>query len=175
MGNKPFTQEQIKEIDDFVLSNYTKLTTRQIANALNVSVRTINRAKLRVKVKTPKELIWHNTTTQFKSGAPASSRKPLYHEFFNEEKQQVFIKYKEGKSNNYKQKKNFIWEQVNGKVPDGYIVRHRDKNPFNNEIENLYLISKADVMSENSFNRYPNEIRANCNLIAKIKRQISHE
>lgn len=175
MGHKPFSEERIKEIDDFVLSNYAKLTTKQIANALNVSCKTIQRSKLRLNVETPKELIWYYTATRFKPGVRANSRKPLYYEFFCKKKQQVFIKYKEGKSNNYKQKKNFIWEQINGPVPIGYIVRHKDKNPLNNAIENLYLLSKADVLKENSFNNLPNEIRENCNLIAKIKRELTHE
>lgn len=34
----------------------------------------------------------------------------------------------------------YIWEQVNGSVPDGYLVHHKDGNKQNNEIANLELM-----------------------------------
>ena len=37
-----------------------------------------------------------------------------------------------------------IWEEHNGKIPDGYVIHHRDKNPFNNDIENLQLVTPSE-------------------------------
>ena len=31
-------------------------------------------------------------------------------------------------------KHRYIWEQYNGKIPDGYEVHHKDLNTHNNEI-----------------------------------------
>ena len=42
-----------------------------------------------------------------------------------------------------------IWEIFNGKIPTGMVVDHIDRNPFNNKISNLRLIT----VSENNRNR----------------------
>lgn len=39
-----------------------------------------------------------------------------------------------------------VWEEHYGKVPDGYIVHHKDENKNNYLIENLELLSKAEHM-----------------------------
>ena len=35
-------------------------------------------------------------------------------------------------------KHRYVWEQHNGKIPDGYEVHHRDLNTHNNDIFNLW-------------------------------------
>jgi hypothetical protein len=45
----------------------------------------------------------------------------------------------------------FIWEQIHGKVPEGFVVDHRDRNPSHDWLSNLRLITIA----ENSQNRRP--------------------
>lgn len=37
-----------------------------------------------------------------------------------------------------------IWEYVNGTVPEGYEIHHKDHNPTNNCIDNLVLVSKEE-------------------------------
>lgn len=34
----------------------------------------------------------------------------------------------------------YIWEEQNGKIPEGYVVHHKDRNRFNNKIENLEIM-----------------------------------
>lgn len=41
-------------------------------------------------------------------------------------------------------KAQYVWEQVNGAVPTGHFIRHLDKNPLNNTIENLECVSLAE-------------------------------
>ena len=36
-----------------------------------------------------------------------------------------------------------VWEEHNGKIPKGYIIRHLDGNPKNDNIDNLILVSKS--------------------------------
>lgn len=41
----------------------------------------------------------------------------------------------------------YVWEKYNGKVPDGFSVHHLDKNPRNNDISNLALMSYSSHSS----------------------------
>lgn len=47
-----------------------------------------------------------------------------------------------------KQKHRWVWEQVHGHIPPGYLVKFRDGNPLNCAIDNLYLVSRADHARE---------------------------
>lgn len=42
-----------------------------------------------------------------------------------------------------------VWEQHNGKIPYGFVIYHTDKNPGNNDIENLEAISRAELAIRN--------------------------
>ena len=47
--------------------------------------------------------------------------------------------------NKYCFEHHLVWEQYNkSPVPDGYIVHHKDGNKFNNNIENLELMTRAE-------------------------------
>lgn len=37
-----------------------------------------------------------------------------------------------------------VWEYFHGPIPKGYIIRHRDGNKLNNEIDNLECLSRAE-------------------------------
>ena len=37
-----------------------------------------------------------------------------------------------------------IWADINGPIPDGYDIHHRDHNKLNNDPANLQLLSKSD-------------------------------
>ena len=41
-------------------------------------------------------------------------------------------------------KHRYVWEQVNGEVPEGYVVAFRDGDRLNCDIANLYLLSRED-------------------------------
>lgn len=38
---------------------------------------------------------------------------------------------------------HLIWEKHYGKIPDGYIIHHKDLNPSNNNINNLLMIERG--------------------------------
>lgn len=41
-----------------------------------------------------------------------------------------------------------IWEEFYGqKIPDGYVIHHRDENPLNNNISNLQLMTHEEHLS----------------------------
>ncbi|MBT1702939.1 HNH endonuclease signature motif containing protein [Chryseosolibacter indicus] len=43
----------------------------------------------------------------------------------------------------------FVWEQINGTIPDGFLVAFKNNDSLDCSIENLYLISKSDNMKRN--------------------------
>lgn len=38
----------------------------------------------------------------------------------------------------------YVWEKYNGVIPKGYHIHHKDKNKFNNNIENLEMLSARE-------------------------------
>ena len=61
-------------------------------------------------------------------------------------------KKKNGKKIGFKKRyfiHRYIWELHNGTSPDGYIIDHIDRNPFNNQLSNLRLATP----SQNNLNK----------------------
>jgi len=48
------------------------------------------------------------------------------------------------RGNDGKRLHHAVWESVNGPVPWGYIIHHKDGNPLNNELENLQAVPARD-------------------------------
>lgn len=42
-----------------------------------------------------------------------------------------------------------IWEEHHGKMPDGYVIFHKDGNKHNDDIDNLEAISRAELLKRN--------------------------
>ena len=38
----------------------------------------------------------------------------------------------------------YLWEREYGKIPEGYEIHHKDKNPLNNDLNNLELLSSTE-------------------------------
>ena len=58
------------------------------------------------------------------------------------------------KNKNGKHLHRYIWEKYNGKIPEGYVVHHKDHNKSNNNISNLEMISDLE-------HRHEHDIRKN--------------
>lgn len=41
-----------------------------------------------------------------------------------------------------------VWESTNGPLPKGYVVHHHDRNPLNDSLCNLRLLSRKEHLSE---------------------------
>ena len=66
-----------------------------------------------------------------------------------------------------------VWESANGPLPPGYAVTFKDGNKRNVILENLALISRADLMRRNTIHNWGPEI-AELNLMrARLVRQIN--
>jgi hypothetical protein len=66
-----------------------------------------------------------------------------------------------------------LWEEHNGPVPSGHAVVFVNGNKRDIHIENLALITRAELMRRNTLHNYPKEIVQCIQLQGAIKRQIN--
>lgn len=109
--------------------------------------------------------------TFFQPGHIPTNKKPVGSERYTEEGY-VMIKTENGK---WRLKNRVVWEQANGPVPNGYVVRHRNGDADDNSIENLYLVSRKDIiLNENSvYAKYPEELQEVMRLKGRLTRMIN--
>lgn len=68
----------------------------------------------------------------------------------------------------------YLWEEANGPVPNGYIVKFKDGNLANCVLENLYLSTRKENMTSNTIHNYPIELKQTIRTLAKLKKTIKH-
>lgn len=44
----------------------------------------------------------------------------------------------------------YNWEQVYGELPKGYVIYHKDGNKYNDDVENLEAITRAELIQRNT-------------------------
>lgn len=68
----------------------------------------------------------------------------------------------------------YLWEQKNGKIPNGYILACQSNDTLNTELSNWKLLSRSDNMKRNSYlNNYPKDIQLAIQLQGVLSRQIN--
>lgn len=72
----------------------------------------------------------------------------------------------------WKQVHVMLWEQHHGPVPDGLILVFRDRNRQNIQLDNLELITRAELCRRNTIHRYPPEVKELIRLQKKLEREI---
>lgn len=79
------------------------------------------------------------------------------------------------KRSRYKPKHVHIWEQEYGPVPKGFVVAFKDSDKRNFNLENLILISRAEMLFLNIYNYSERclQIRNNLLALAKLKAKIA--
>lgn len=70
-------------------------------------------------------------------------------------------------------KHTHVWETTNGKVPKGFVVVFKDSDTFNCVIDNLECISRAELMSRNTIQRYPKELKSQIRKLATLNNLIN--
>lgn len=75
---------------------------------------------------------------------------------------------------NWRWAHRLLWEQHNGPIPDGHVVKFRDGNPDNLHIDNLMLLTKAEngVINKFGLNNLPPEHADTAVAIARLKRAV---
>lgn len=111
----------------------------------------------------------------FKSGAVPLNIKPLGSERVNVDGY-VEIKVDEpnpytGHSTRYRPKHQVVWESEHGPIPDGHVVIFKDNNKLNCDIDNLKLVSRAQlvVLNKTGLIGVPAEVKDTAVLIVDLK------
>ena len=87
--------------------------------------------------------------TWFKKGQEPINYRPVGSERTNVE---GYIEIKVADPNKWRLKHQVIWEEHNGKIPKGYSVLFADKDRTNLNIDNLVLVSRAQLLKMNQHN-----------------------
>ena len=81
----------------------------------------------------------------------------------------LYIRISEGKWEEYHR---YVWEKQNGKIPAGMNLIFKDGNTLNCNIDNLELLTNAELMKRNSIHNYPEELQVKIRKLAKLKKTL---
>jgi len=83
-----------------------------------------------------------------------------------------YIRLSEG---HWKELHRYNWEKEHGPIPKGFNIVFRDGDSLNCSIENLEIVSNAELMRRNTIHRYPPEVKQTIRLIGKLERTIKKQ
>lgn len=112
--------------------------------------------------------------TRFKTGQKPHTWNPIGHERITKDG------YLERKTedtgvtrNDYKPVHHLIWIEAGNSIPPGHALIFINGNKMDIRLENLELISRADLMRRNSVHNLPKELAELCQLKGALQRQIN--
>jgi HNH endonuclease len=68
-----------------------------------------------------------------------------------------------------------LWEDAHGRVPRGYALCFKDRERMNVGLDNLELISRADLCRRNSIHNLPPELKGAITALGQLKRRIREQ
>ncbi|MCP3923378.1 MAG: HNH endonuclease [Desulfobacterales bacterium] len=188
-----YTSEQL----NFLKKGYLSRTGPELTKAFNKkfgtskSVKAIYTLLKRYKYKSGRtgcyskgESPWNKGTKgiikpnkgNFKKGDIPANIKPIGSERICPKDGFILIKIAEtdpytGAKTRYKHKHLFIWEKEKGPIPKGMVVAFKDGNKENCTLENLMLISRAELLRLNNiqYKNTPDELKPSVLLLTKLQ------
>lgn len=92
----------------------------------------------------------HSPETEWKKGQPSDKKMPVGSVTIRHRKREkhprAFIKIAEPSVWVYRAR--YVWEQANGPIPRGLVLHHRDRDPLNDALDNLVLLTRAEHAAE---------------------------
>lgn len=110
--------------------------------------------------------------TQFKKGQTARNKVPVGTTVIDSE---GYKKIKIAEPNKWQFYSRYLWEKHHGTIPPNHAIFYRDGNRQNVTIENLELITRAELSRRNqakSLALYPTELRSAVIQLGKLKKEI---
>lgn len=112
----------------------------------------------------------------FQKGRESERKKPLFSEVIRGNDIVIKVAETGDRNKDYIAKRRYIWQQHYGEIPKGMMIRHKDGNPRNYDIENLELISKREsvLLNKLGFQKEPEELKPALREFIRLKSKI-HE
>lgn len=111
-----------------------------------------------------------SSETRFKPGTMPHNHKPIGHERINVD---GYRERKVAEPKTFRAVHVLLWEEHLGPVPKGFAVIFKNRDKTDIRIDNLALVSRADLMRRNSYHRYPQPIPQLIQLRGALNRQIN--
>jgi hypothetical protein len=119
------------------------------------------------------ESIERTKATRFRKGHVPCNHKPVGYERTDK---YGYVEIKTAEPHFFEFKHRVIWQQQHGEIPSGHKIKFKDGNKLNICIENLYMVSDAENMIENTIQRYPPEVKRAIRKVGKFNKLIKeHE
>lgn len=175
-GKKIYTEEQLAYIRE--LCKINKITNKEITEKFNKkfstnksekAIRAI-RQKYGIYIENPEKgyfpkghVPWNKglkgidiggKETQFKKGDMPPNYQPVGTERVTVD---GYIEVKVADPNVWEGKHRIIWQEHNGPIPDGFVVIFGDGDKTNFNIDNLVLVSRAQLLKMNQYNLIQND------------------
>lgn len=175
-GKKIYTEEQLAYIRH--LCKIDKITNKEITEKFNKKFSTNKsekaikaiRQKYGIYIENPEKgyfpkghVPWNKglkgidiggKETQFKKGNIPSNYRPVGSERVNAD---GYAEIKIADPNTWELKHRIIWKEHNGPIPDGFVVIFGDGDKTNFNIDNLVLVSRAQLLKMNQYNLIQND------------------
>lgn len=173
--------EPTPEQAEYLRTHYPATSNRKLAQVVGVSAKTVAYwAKRNGLEKCPKYAKRHagafrasRASLKNRKRCPVGTMPHNHVQVGTERVRSGYIEIKTAEPATWKAKQVHIWEQVNGPLPDSLVVAFKDGNNRNFELKNLEAVSRAEVMSRNTINRYPPELQGLAIQLGKMKKRIS--
>jgi hypothetical protein len=65
-----------------------------------------------------------------------------------------------------------VWEAAHGKIDKNMVVRHKNGDTLDNQLDNLELITKAENMARNTIHQYPEELQNIIKTLSKFNKKL---
>lgn len=116
--------------------------------------------------------------TRFQKGNASGRARQLYRPIGSERVTvdgYLEIKVNDGESmrERWVQAHRLVWQAAHGPIPPGHFVSFRDGDKTNRALDNLELVTPAQMLARNSVHRLPPELAALCQLKGALQRQIN--
>ena len=123
--------------------------------------------------KMPEHIYDRVKPTMFKKGSKPHNTQPIGTINFRTDKEGRTYAYIKIKDSDWRLMHRVVWEQHNGSIPPGHVVRFKDGNTMHWDINNLEMIDMRNNMDRNTIQRFPVEIQEVIKLNSKLKKKIN--
>lgn len=142
---KTYTRVYTKEQLDYLKEITPSRSHEEITDLFNEKFKD-NRTKESIKSVLQEKGIKTGSRGWFEEGTVPKNTLPVGTEIGREDGY-IYVKIKH--PNTWKAKHHIIWEKKNGAIPENHVILFGDRNRENFDINNLILVSKAQVLQLN--------------------------